>query len=302
MDEAREKDAPEEQAAEMPFLDHLEELRWRILKSLAALLVGAILCFAFSEKLLEVLIYPYKNAVISADTPGGTSPLGALQKLVKGWINRMSSTLEPVTGPPPPLPPSRRLQALKPTTYLMVNMHIALLGGLVLVLPVVFYQFWRFVAPGLLAHERRLILPIVALSVLCFALGALFAYWVVLPLGLLFFLSLEPPDMTSQWAVDEYISFALWLLLGFGVVFEMPVLALFLARAGLVTAALLRRVRRYAIVAIFIVAAVFTPPDPVSQTLMAIPLLGLYELSIWVCKIGGRQRARAAQKTAQGEN
>jgi len=98
--------------------------------------------------------------------------------------------------------------------------------------------------------------------------------------------------MTSQWAVEEYISFVLWLLLGFGVVFELPVLALFLSRMGLINAALLRRMRRYAIVVIFIVSAILTPsPDPFSQALMAVPLMGLYEISILICRFGGRKRA-----------
>ena len=110
----------------------------------------------------------------------------------------------------------------------------------------------------------------------------------MLPLGLRFFLALEPPDMTSQWAVDEYIGFVLRLIMGFGIVFEMPVLTLFLAKAGVLTAARMRHIRRYAIVAIFILGAIFTPPDPVSQMLMALPLLLLYEISIWVCK--GAQR------------
>ena len=130
-------------------------------------------------------------------------------------------------------------------------------------------------------------LPLVALSVICFSVGALIAYSIVLPLGLRFFLGLEPPDMTSQWAVDEYISFVLRLLLGFGLVFEMPVITLLLSRLGLVTPELMRSIRRYAIVVIFLLAAIFTPPDPISQLLMALPLLLLYEISIWVCKFSG---------------
>lgn len=281
----------------MPFLDHLEELRWRLLKSIAAVIVGAILSFTFSDQLLSFLIYPYKNAVISLESAGQSSPLGAMQQMFGRWFKGAAAVLEPVTATSPAdtvqtpaLPPSRRLQALKPTTYLMLSMQIALLGGLVLALPVVFYQFWRFVTPGLLPKERRLILPIVVLSVVCFLVGALFAYAVVLPTGLLFFLSMEPKDMTSQWAVDEYMSFVLWMLLGFGVVFELPVLTLFLSRMGLVNADLLRRARRYAVVVIFIVAAILTPsPDPFSQLLMAVPLMGLYELSIWICRFSGKK-------------
>lgn len=288
--------------AEMPFLDHLEELRWRLLKSIAAIVVGAILSLIYSKEIMGFLTYPYENAVISLETAGQTSPLGALQQMFDRWFKGAAAVLEPVTAQAPPdtldaqppaLPPHRRLQALRPTTYLMLSMQIALLGGLVLALPVVFYQFWRFVTPGLLPKERRLVMPIVVLSVACFLIGALFAYAVVLPTGLLFFLSMEPRGMTSQWAVEEYISFVLWMLLGFGVVFELPVLALFLSRMGLVSADLLRRMRRYAIIVIFIVSAILTPsPDPFSQALMALPLMGLYEISILICRFGGKKRGQ----------
>jgi sec-independent protein translocase protein TatC len=301
-------DSRKGKAAEMPFLDHLEELRWRLLKAIAAVVVGAILSFVFSDQLMSFLIYPYKNAVTSLESAGQSSPLGALQGMFGRWFRSAAAVLEPVTAQPAAdsaaapaysLPPHRRLQALKPTTYLMLSMQIALLGGLVLALPVVFYQFWRFVAPGLLDRERRLVVPIVVLSVVCFLAGALFCYAVVLPTGLLFFLSMEPKDMTSQWAVDEYISFVLWMLLGFGVVFELPVLALFLSRVGLVSASLLRRMRRYAVVLIFIVAAVLTPsPDPFSQLLLALPLMGLYEVSIWICRFGGKKRAEPEPEPA----
>ncbi len=283
----------------MPFLDHLEELRWRLLKSIAAIVVGAIISLIYAKELLGFLTYPYENAVISLETAGETSPLGALQGMVARWYKSAAAVLAPVSAQPADslaakgysLPPSRRLQALRPTTYLMLSMQIALMGGLVLALPVVFYQFWRFVAPGLLPRERRLVMPIVVLSVACFLVGSLFAYGVVLPTGLLFFLSMEPQGMTSQWAVEEYISFVLWMLLGFGVVFELPVLALFLSRVGLINADLLRRMRRYAVVAIFIISAVLTPsPDPFSQALMAVPLMGLYELSILICRFGSRRR------------
>jgi sec-independent protein translocase protein TatC len=279
----------------MPFLDHLEELRWRLLKSLAAIVVGAALCFAFSDGLMKLLTRPYEEAVLSLEADRSATPVQAVKNLLSRWLG------QPQAEPSPPaekvLPPMRRLQALRPMTYFFVTLQIALIGGLFLALPVVFYQGWRFIAPGLLAREKRLLIPVVFGSVLCFALGALVAYWLVLPLGLRFFLALEPPDMTSQWAVDEYIGFVVRLLLGFGIVFEMPVLALFLSWIGLLTPARLRRVRRYAIVIIFVVAAIFTPPDPVSQILMALPLLVLYEISIWVSGLAARRRLKAEEGT-----
>ena len=282
-------------AAEMPFLDHLEELRWRIIKTLAAIFAGAAVAFFFAEIILTTLAHPYQEAVLSRSESGHEGPVEAMRQLVESWFGDPASIVEsadPLAGEgvAQSLPPSRRLQAIKPMTYFFVQLQVALLGGVVISLPVIFFQFWQFVAPGLLTRERRLVFPLIGISVLCFAIGALIAYWIVLPLGLRFFLSLEPADMTSQWAVNEYFGFVLKLIFGFGIVFEMPVVTLFLSRIGLITPNTMRRVRRYAVVAIFLTAAIFTPPDPVSQILMALPLLLLYELSIWVCRVSARKR------------
>lgn len=284
----------EETRAEMPFLDHLEELRWSILKALAGILIGAVICFVFSDSLLKVLTYPYEDAVRSLENQRSSGTVEAIKRLLVQWAAKVdpSYAATPELEVPKQLPVTRRLQALKPMTYFFISLQIALIGGLIVALPLVFYQFWRFVAPGLLSSERRLAIPVVGASVVCFSLGAMMAYWIVLPLGLRFFLALEPPDMTSQWAVDIYVSFVLRLLLGFGIVFEMPVVALILSRIGILTPEYMRRVRRYAIIVIFVLGAIFTPPDPLSQLLMALPLLMLYEISIWVSKIFGRNRQR----------
>lgn len=281
-----EPDSPRE--ANMPFLDHLEELRWRILKALGALVVGAVICFAFSDSIMQILTRPYEEAVFSLESQQSSGVVLAVKKLVSQWLDQPDAAPEP-DAPIADLPPARRLQALRPMTYFFISLQIAFVGGLLLALPVIFYQAWRFVAPGLLQREKRLTLPIISLSVLCFSVGAMIAYYIVLPLGLRFFLALEPPDMTSQWAADEYISFVLRLIAGFGIVFEMPVLSLFLAKVGVLTAARMRHIRRYAIIGIFVLGAIFTPPDPVSQILMALPLLLLYEISIWVCKISEKK-------------
>jgi len=293
--ESAPEQTPEKEKEQMPFLDHLEELRWRLLKALTAVLVGAVVCFVFSNELLQILTAPYKDAVQSLDSAHSSSFVLAAQQLLRKW------TGQPVeTGPiaDSSLPTGRQLQALKPMTYFFINLQIALIGGLILALPLVFYQFWQFVAPGLLAREKRLMLPIVTLSVVCFTIGALIAYGIVLPLGLRFFLALEPENMTSQWAIGEYISFVLRLILGFGIVFEMPVVTLFLSRIGLLTPAYLRRIRRYALIAIFVLAAIFTPPDPISQIMMALPLLVLYEISIWVCRVSNPKHRDEEKKAS----
>ncbi len=288
-------------SGDMAFLDHLEELRWRILRSLLAILVGAILCFAFSDSVMQLLTRPYEQAVLSLENQRSPGVAAAMQSLVNSWLGQAREETSPVADIVE-IPPSRRLQALRPMTYFFISLQIAFMGGIVFALPYILLQIWKFVAPGLLQTEKRLAIPIISLSVLCFAIGALIAYLLVLPMGLRFFLALEPPDMTSQWAADEYIGFVLRLIFGFGIVFEMPVLALFLAKVGVLTADIMRRIRRYAIVAIFIVAAIVTPPDPVSQIMMALPLLLLYELSIWICKVVGKDRRPPAddlpEKTA----
>jgi len=272
----------------MAFLDHLEELRWRILKALAAVFVGAIFCFVFSDPIVKILTRPYEEAVFSLEAQRSSNAVQAVENLVRKWFDLPNAELEPVQELTE-LPPARRLQALKPMTYFYISLQIAFIGGLILALPAVFYQVWRFIAPGLLSREKRLMIPIISLSVFCFSIGALIAYWIVLPLGLRFFLALEPPDMTSQWAVDEYIGFVLRLIMGFGIVFEMPVMTLFLAKIGLLTADRMRSIRRYAVVGIFLLGAIFTPPDPISQILMVLPLLVLYEISIWICKVSQRK-------------
>ena len=292
-----EAEAPAESAGgEMPFLDHLEELRWRIIKALVAILAGAVVAFIFSESILTLLARPYESAVLSMSAADDSGPVETMQRLVERWLGDPQSIVGSMGDEPEEatenrsLPRSRQLQSIKPMTYFFVQLQVALLGGVVVALPVIFFQFWQFVAPGLLSREKRLVFPVVGLSVICFAVGSLIAYWIVLPLGLRFFLSLEPPDMTSQWAVNEYFGFVLKLLFGFGIVFEMPVVTLFLSRIGLLTPDTMRRMRRYAVVGVFLIAAIFTPPDPVSQILMALPLLLLYELSIWVCRVSARKR------------
>lgn len=271
---------------QMSFLDHLEELRWRLLKGLAAILIGAVVCLIFRDELQDFLTEPFREAATSLDSadPGVVSA-------IRSWIVDEDPGAAAAEEPPVVPPAPRQLQSLGVMTLFFVGLQIAIIGGAVLALPVLFYQFWQFVAPGLLAQEKRLMLPIVGLSVVCFAIGAMLAYLLVLPLGLRFFLALESSNVTSNWAIDQYIGFVLRLILGFGIVFEMPVITLFLSRLGLVTPEYLRRVRRYAIIIVFALAAIFTPPDPISQLLMALPLLALYEVSIWVSRLTNRKRA-----------
>ncbi|MCY3765121.1 MAG: apolipoprotein N-acyltransferase [Gemmatimonadetes bacterium] len=244
----------------MPFLDHLEELRWRLLKGLAALVVGAVICGIFGDTILGWLVLPVREA-----TP--------VMKLL---------------GVAPVEPPVKLIY-LKPMGMFLVKLQIALVGGAVLALPVLLYQLWIFVAPGLLTTERRYVSFIVFSSSICFVLGGAIAYLSVVPLSFRFLILIgEGTGVDPQFDIGFYIGFVLRLLVAFGVVFELPVAAFFLSRIGLLTAQRMRRGRRYAVVIGFVLAALLTPPDPISQLMMALPLVLLYEFSIWVARVAGR--------------
>ncbi len=232
----------------MPFLDHLEELRWHILKSLAAIVAGAILCAVFSDELLKLLTLPVQGMKVSPE-----------------------------------------LITLKPIGMFVVRLNIALVGGFLLALPLVLHQFWMFVAPGLYGNEQRYVIFIIGSSAFCFAAGAAVAYFAVIPIALVFLVGMTSgTGITPQFDIGMYIGFVLRLLLAFGVVFELPVATFFLSKVGLLTAAKMRAGRRYAILAGFVLAALLTPPDPISQLMMAVPLIVLYEISIWVARVAAR--------------
>lgn len=188
-----------------------------------------------------------------------------------------------------------KLIYLSPTEALMTDIKLALLAGLFLALPVILYQAWAFVAPALRPQEKTRVWPLVVSSSLLFVLGGLFAYYLVLPLAIRFVLGFATPDLQALFSYSRYVSFVTGIILSFGFIFQMPLGILFLARMGLVTARGLRRKRKFAVLAIFVVAAVLTPPDVLSQVLMAAPMLVLYEVSVWLAHaFGPRARREAA--------
>jgi sec-independent protein translocase protein TatC len=244
--------APEEKnqaKAEMGFLDHLEELRWRLVKSLAAICIGAIPCGYYWRKIFDfVIMYPLSTA--------HTKP---------------------------------HLIFSAPSAAVILSIQTALIGGLILSCPVVFYQLWKFIAPGLYPQEKKLILPLVIFTTLSFFAGIAFSY-VVLPMFLNFLISFGEGALEPYFKADEYISFLFKIVLAFGIIFEMPVAAFVLSRAGLITHRFLLKYVRFAILIIFIVAAVLTPtPDAFSQLLMALPLMALYGISIIVAYFAGKK-------------
>ncbi len=228
-----------------PFLEHLEELRKRLIRCLVAIAMGFLISYFFSEKAFLLLISPLRKAL----PEGGHLIFTNLPEMF--------------------------------ITYLKV----ALVMGIMLSSPVIFYEMWKFVAPGLYQNEKRYIIPFVLCSTILFVGGSIFGYFVVFPFGFKFFLGFANESVKALPSVKQYFSFAMKLLIAFGIVFELPVIAYFLTRIGLLTPAFLKNNRKYSIVVIFAVAAIFTPPDVMTQLMMAVPLIVLYEASIVVSRI-----------------
>ena len=242
----------------LPLTSHLQELRTRLILSFVAIGVGFGLCYTLSQPLFNILAAPLLKVM-----PVGGSLI-------------FTSVAEAFF------------------TY----MKVGFIGGLILASPFVLYQIWAFVAPGLYRNEKRYVIPFVFLGSFFFALGIFFAYFVALPIGFKFLLGYATDFIKPMPSVKEYLSFSIKFLLAFGLVFEFPVVLLLLARIGVVDARTLARQRRYAILLIFVFAAVVTPPDLISQILMALPLMGLYELSILLAKMFGKK----SKKVTSGED
>jgi sec-independent protein translocase protein TatC len=182
------------------------------------------------------------------------------------------------------------LQNLKPYGQFILYMQVVIISGFVLSLPFTLYQFWRFVEPGLLPRERKYVLWIVAFSTLCFFAGIVFAYFVLLPISLKFFAGFGSREIQNIIAINEYMKFIIGLILASGIVFELPMLSFFLGRIGILTPAFMRHYRKHAIVVILIISAILTPtPDVATQLALAIPLVLLYEFSIFVVQLTGKK-------------
>lgn len=227
----------------MSFIDHLEELRWRIIKTISSVILGGILTFFFIDLILVLLLRPLEN--INTNNP----------------IN---------------------LQVLSVQGMFIIKWTIAFIGGLVISVPVITYQIWKFIAPGLYTNEKGFVLPLVVFSFFSFCSGIFFSYKILIPYCLNFFAGLSGENILNNFSINHYFSFITWLLLGCGIVFQLPVISFLLSTIGVLTPAFMRHYRRHSIVAIFIVSSFITPPDPVSMVVMAFPLIILFELSIGV--------------------
>ena len=247
----------EESGGKMSFLEHLDELRRRLVVAVAALFVGFLICLLFIDRIFGFIMRP-------------------LQAI---------------------LPDGGRLVYTEPTEAFMLQLKVAALAGVVLAAPVIMWQLWLFVAPGLYSREKRFALPFVLFSTISFVAGAAFSHYVVFPAAWKFFASFNNDYLQFLPKISEAFGLYAYMLLAFGIIFQMPVLVLALARMGVVTAGFLWRHTKYAILVIFILAAVITPSsDVVNQTLMAGPMIVLYLLSIGIAWAFGRtRRARDEQ-------
>ncbi len=231
-------------------MERLEDLRNRLIKSFIAAMVGFLACYAFSKDLFKLMMAPLVEAI----------------------------------------PPDSHLIYTSLPEAFFTYVKVAFVAGLFLVSPYISYQIWRFITPGLYESEQKHIALIAVLSAVFFVCGALFGYFIVFPFGFEFFMGFADDMIKPLPGLREYFSFSVKLLLAFGLIFELPLFIFFLARLGLVTADYLRKKRRYAILLAFIVGAILTPPDGVTQILMAVPLIILYEISIYVALAFGRKK------------
>jgi sec-independent protein translocase protein TatC len=260
-----------------PLIEHLIELRTRLIWALGGFFVAFLVCFYFAKQLFNVLVIPFKWAV--------------------HWAGLANQKVE--------------LIYTAPQEFFFTQVKLAMFGGLVIAFPLIAAQLYKFVAPGLYKNERAAFLPFLIASPVLFLMGASLVYFFFTPMVMWFFLAMQQTGPASDVQisllpkVSEYLSLIMTLIFSFGLVFQLPVVTTLMARVGLVTSQGLKDKRKWAIVIAFIVAAVLTPPDPVSQIGLAIPTILLYEISIWTARMVERKREEerlAAEKQEEGNS
>lgn len=256
----------EVEASRAPLMEHLIELRSRLIKALMAIAAAFVVCFAFANQIFNILLWPYEFAA----------------------------------------GPQKELQLIytAPQEYLITQIKLALFGAVFIAFPIIAVQIYKFVAPGLYKNERAAFFPYLIATPILFFMGAAFVYFGAMPLAMKFFLSMEQAGAPGQAGIhlvartSEYLSLIMALILAFGICFQTPVILTLLARAGFIDARWLVEKRKYAIVIVFAIAAVLTPPDIISQFALAVPTLLLYELSIFLVRAVEKRRAEESAEAA----
>lgn len=313
--------------------DHLEELRGRLVLAITGLLIGTGICLLFGTRIIKFIERPYTKVFEVNEANPQTKEKEKTLKLIENLFNNTRQKLSDDPNTPnigqeteefvykfcteilvalssdpnytsispstEQISPERRLQILSPAAGFISYIKIALMAGLILSSPWVFYHIWMFVAAGLYAHEKKYVHSAVPFSAILFVTGALFFLFVVAPLTLGFLVKFNEGvlDARSNFTFADYISFITMLMLVFGLAFQTPVAIFFLNRTGLVTIQALRKSRKFVLLGIFVIAAMATPPDPISQVTLAIPLYLLFEMGILLSVFAERKRKSQAKTT-----
>ncbi|AUC14846.1 twin arginine-targeting protein translocase TatC [Tenacibaculum sp. SZ-18] len=253
---------------EMSFLDHLEELRWHVIRSFSAIFIIAILVFVYIKTVFDTVLLAHLK------------PDFATYKFfcnVFSTIGIDSSFCD--------IQFKQTLQALNPTQQLMTAIWSSLILGFILAFPYVLWEIWRFISPGLLDNERKKSRGFIFWASFLFFLGILFSYYVIIPMSVYFFYNFTIGDaVVNNFKLDAYIGLVTNTLIGVAIFFELPIIIFFLSKIGLITPAFLRKYRKHALVIVLVLAAIITPPDIASQVIVSVPIMILYEISIYISK------------------